>query len=100
MAGVAQALGGVAVQLANPKSLVFFSSLFPQFVDPAGNVPLQFAIMAVVSAAMEMPILMAYALVSAASAKLLAERAMVWLEGAAGGILVFIGGALALARDR
>ncbi|MEO1102163.1 MAG: LysE family translocator, partial [Pseudomonadota bacterium] len=55
---------GFAGQLANPKTLIFFLALFPQFIAPEGNVALQFAIMALVSGAIELPILMAYAFVS------------------------------------
>lgn len=91
---------GFAVQLANPKTLMFFVALFPQFIDPAGNVALQFMLMGLVSAAIEMPVLMAYTLVSAASARWLAARATMIFEGAAGALLMGIGGALALARDR
>lgn len=91
---------GFAVQLANPKTLMFFLALFPQFITPEGNVALQFALMALVSAVLELPSLMIYAAVSAASARYLADKAMAWIEGAAGGVLVFIGGALAFARER
>ncbi|WMS43198.1 LysE family translocator [Acuticoccus sp. MNP-M23] len=91
---------GFAVQLANPKTLIFFVALFPQFIAPEGNVALQFAVMALVSALIEMPVLMVYALVSAASARWMARTAVLWFEGLAGAVLVFIGGALALARGR
>ncbi|GAB5375197.1 MAG: LysE family translocator [Acuticoccus sp.] len=91
---------GFGVQLANPKTLMFFTALFPQFIAPEGNVALQFSLMAVVSAAMEMPILMAYALMSAASAKWVRGRLMVWFEGISGAVLVAIGAALAVSRGR
>ncbi len=91
---------GFAIQLANPKTLMFFIALFPQFISPEGNVALQFALMGIVSAAMEMPILMVYALVSAASARWMAGKVVLWFEGIAGGFLIFIGGALAFARSR
>jgi len=91
---------GFAIQLANPKTLMFFIALFPQFITPDGNVALQFMLMGLVSASMEMPILMAYALVSAVSARWMAQKAMLWFEGLAGGFLVFIGGALAFSRGR
>lgn len=91
---------GFAVQLANPKTLMFFMALFPQFISPEGNVALQFSIMAVVSASLEMPVLMVYTLISAASARFLRDRVMLWFEGAAGAILVLIGAAIALTRTR
>ncbi len=89
---------GFAVQLANPKTLMFFMALFPQFISPEGNIALQFSIMAVISAAMEMPILMIYALLAAASAARMKDKIMLWFEGAAGAVLVLIGGMIAMTR--
>ncbi len=36
---------GLTTQLANPKLVLFFGALLPQFVDPARPVPLQFALL-------------------------------------------------------
>lgn len=91
---------GFAGQLANPKTLVFFLALFPQFIAPDGSVALQFSAMALVSAAIEMPILMLYAFVSAASVRWIRARFVTLFEAVAGAILVLIGGTLATARAR
>lgn len=91
---------GFAVQLANPKTLIFFMALFPQFIAPEGNVALQFSIMAIISASMEMPILMIYTLLAAASAAWMKDKIMLWFEGAAGAVLVLIGGMIAMTRGR
>jgi threonine/homoserine/homoserine lactone efflux protein len=40
---------GVLVEALNPKTAAFFLALIPQFVDPSGNVALQFVILGVVS---------------------------------------------------
>ena len=36
-------LEGIGLQMTNPMLIMFFVSLFPQFIDPQGNYPLQFA---------------------------------------------------------
>ena len=46
-----------AVQAANPKAIVFFTALLPQFIDPAGSVPFQVAILAATSIAVEFAVL-------------------------------------------
>lgn len=53
-------LGGLAMQLANPKTILFFSAFLPQFVHADYNIPMQFAIMAALSWSIEYPILVLY----------------------------------------
>lgn len=36
---------GFITSAANPKAVIFFAALFPQFIDPAGSLALQFAIL-------------------------------------------------------
>jgi threonine/homoserine/homoserine lactone efflux protein len=43
---------GVVVEALNPKTAAFFLAFIPQFVDPAGGVALQFAVLGVVSVAL------------------------------------------------
>ena len=38
-------LQGLLVAVSNPKTLIFFGAFFPQFIDPAGNYPLQIVVM-------------------------------------------------------
>ncbi|MSP42745.1 MAG: LysE family translocator, partial [Alphaproteobacteria bacterium] len=47
--------GGIMVQLANPKNLLCFLVIFPPFIDPGGNVPVQFLILGVTSVVIEFP---------------------------------------------
>jgi len=51
---------GVVTQGANPKALVFFTALLPQFIQPRSPVPLQVAILAVSSILIELVVLSAY----------------------------------------
>jgi len=53
--------GGLAMQLANPKTILFFSAFLPQFVRADYNIPVQFAVMAGLSWSIEYPILALYA---------------------------------------
>ncbi|MEM9221836.1 MAG: LysE family translocator [Pseudomonadota bacterium] len=91
---------GLFGQLANPKTLFFFLALFPQFISPEGNVALQFALMAIVSAVIELPILMAYAALSALSARVVRRQLAQWFEAVAGGVLIAIGTALAASPSK
>ncbi len=53
-------LGGLTLQLANPKALLFFLALLPQFVDPSKPVVPQMLILAATSMVPELCILMGY----------------------------------------
>jgi len=52
--------GGLAMQIANPKTILFFSAFLPQFVHADYNIPMQFAVMAALSWSIEYPILVLY----------------------------------------
>jgi threonine/homoserine/homoserine lactone efflux protein len=43
---------GIVVEALNPKTAAFFLAFLPQFVDPAGDVALQFAILGFISVAL------------------------------------------------
>ena len=51
---------GFLLQVANPKALVFFTALLPQFIDPARAVPRQVAILAITSVVIEFVVLAGY----------------------------------------
>ena len=53
-------LGALTLQLANPKALLFFLALLPQFIDPAKPVVPQMLILAATSMVPEFCILMGY----------------------------------------
>ena len=55
-------LGGTLTQLANPKALVFFGAIVPQFVDPSGPLLVQVVILGVTSLLIELAVLTAYVL--------------------------------------
>ncbi len=55
---------GFVLQVANPKALVFFTALLPQFVDPATSVAPQVAILAITSVVIEFFVLAGYGLLA------------------------------------
>ncbi len=89
---------GFILQASNPKNIVFFVAILPQFISPEGNVAGQLLVLGVVSVFLELPILVFYGAASARSAAIMKQRVVDWIEGVAGGLLVAMGGALALYR--
>lgn len=53
-------VNGFVLQVANPKALVFFTALLPQFIDPRGSLVTQVAILAATSVVIEFGVLLAY----------------------------------------
>jgi homoserine/homoserine lactone efflux protein len=51
---------GVFTQLANPKAIIFFTALLPQFIDPRAAMAPQFLILGVVSIGVELPVFLFY----------------------------------------
>lgn len=51
---------GLLTQLANPKAIVFFTALLPQFVDATRPVALQFVVLGAISIVVELPVLLLY----------------------------------------
>jgi homoserine/homoserine lactone efflux protein len=89
---------GLINQLANPKSILFWGALFPQFVDyEAGNLVGQFAILAGTAVIADIIVLSSYGLIAARGGRFLASGpAAVWRERISGAALLVVGGALSL----
>jgi homoserine/homoserine lactone efflux protein len=83
-------LGALTLQLANPKALLFFLALLPQFIDPAQAVVPQMLILALTSMLPEFCILLGYGWLAhralRASSRFGVSRGMNrwlgWIEGA------------------
>jgi threonine/homoserine/homoserine lactone efflux protein len=90
---------GFAVGVSNPKSIVFFAAMLPQFVDrPAGHVPVQMLLLGMVFAAMAVLCDCTWAL-AAGSARAWIARSPRRLElagGTGGLVMIGIGASLAL----
>ena len=89
---------GLVNQLANPKSILFWGALFPQFVDyRAANLVIQFIILAGTAVLADIVVLSSYGLLATRGGRYLATGpAAVWRERISGAALVIVGGALSL----
>jgi homoserine/homoserine lactone efflux protein len=96
----APVMQGLVNQLANPKAILFYAALFPQFVDyQAGNLLMQLLVLAVTDIVIEVPILIGYAALAARGRRLLSgTRGAIWRERIAGMALIGVGGALSLVK--
>jgi len=85
-------LQGLAVQLTNPKNLLFVLALLPQFIRPGHPLLLQLAIMLTVTVLIDGAVLLVYAQLAVRGARALKEsRALMWLERVFGAALIFFG---------
>src|SRR5262249_60146438 len=88
-----------AVQAANPKAIVFFTALLPQFIDPAGSVPFQVAILALTSIAVEFLVLASYGAFAGRVSRVAGEPRVAALLARTAGVLL-IGAGLRMAAPR
>ncbi|HJT98372.1 MAG TPA: LysE family transporter [Rhodanobacteraceae bacterium] len=91
---------GVLLQLANPKAILFFTALLPQFVDATRAIAPQISMLAITSIASELVVLALYGWVAARGGALLIARPNLAraTDAAAGTCLFGAGIGLALAR--
>ena len=89
---------GLVTQLSNPKAIVYFTALLPQFVTPGGRVFEQFVLLGVLSVAVEFPVLLAYGWVAARGGELIPERFSTLPDRIAGAFLIGAGVGLASLR--
>lgn len=87
---------GLVKQLANPKSVLFFGALLPQFVGPDHASLGTFALLGLTCAMIELPILTGYAWIAGQGGVLFrSKRQLVWRERLSGGALIAVGTAIA-----
>ncbi len=92
-------LRGFVVQGANPKALVFFVALLPQFIDPSNSVASQLLILGFSSVVIELAALVLYAHVAVRAGHLAGPGMARALERVGGGLLVAAGARLAVLRS-
>jgi threonine/homoserine/homoserine lactone efflux protein len=90
---------GFVVQGANPKAVVFFVALLPQFIDPAAPVASQVLVLGVSSVVIEFVALAVYAHGAVAAGRVVGARVANTLERVGGGLLVAAGARLAAVRS-
>jgi len=71
---------GLLLQLTNPSAIFFFFSVFPQFIDPELDYPMQFVSLALTFSALIVIIHWFYAM--------FARRAKVWFTSESGGLVI------------
>ena len=89
---------GMAVELSNPKTLLFFGAFFPQFMDMSRNHTLQVLIMGATAMAVAAVSDSIYALLAARTAQLLTAKRARLMSRVSGSVL--IGGGVWLAFSR
>jgi homoserine/homoserine lactone efflux protein len=89
---------GFLIQISNPKNLIAFTAIIPQFVTPGPDIAMQFFILALITIAVEVPILAAYAALSSKASRWGRGKTTVWIEAIAGGWLIAAGAGLAAWR--
>jgi homoserine/homoserine lactone efflux protein len=86
-------------QLANPKSVLFFGALMPQFLQLGHPQLPQYAAFALICFVVEMPILAVYGwLASRGRGMFTSPRSIAWRERLSGGALVAVGASIAAVR--
>jgi homoserine/homoserine lactone efflux protein len=91
-------LRALIVQGANPKALIFFVALLPQFIDASAPVGLQLLVLGASSTVIEFFVLLLYVAVASRAQRLAGARLAGPLERIGGGFLLAAGARLALLR--
>lgn len=81
----------VLTQLGNPKAILFFGALLPQFLDPALPLPPQYLLLFVITFIGESVILTGYGWLAATGARTIGIRHAVWRERISGMVLLGLG---------
>jgi threonine/homoserine/homoserine lactone efflux protein len=84
------------VQMSNPKAVLFFTALLPQFIHPNSPVVPQIVILGLTSTLIEFAILLGYGVAAGRASELARQpRYARWTNRVAGGLLIGAGAGLA-----
>jgi threonine/homoserine/homoserine lactone efflux protein len=87
---------GFTLQMSNPKAIVFFSALLPQFLNPHAAIVPQVLILGLTSATIEFWILLGYGIAASRASKIASEpRYAKWTNRVAGSLLIGAGAGIA-----
>ena len=87
---------GFFVNLTNPKGIIFFVAILPQFIDVARPQALQYAILASTTFAVDLVIMMVYTALAAKVLRVMSDPSQLrWVNRTLGGAFVTAGVALA-----
>ncbi len=90
---------GFFVNLTNPKGIIFFAAILPQFIDVAKAQLAQYAILAATTFAVDLVVMMGYTALAARVLRVMSDaRQLRWVNRGLGGAFVAAGLALASFR--
>jgi homoserine/homoserine lactone efflux protein len=90
---------GFWVNATNPKGIIFFAAILPQFVDVARPQPMQYAILAATTFVVDLAVMMGYTALAARVMGAMRDPARLrWVNRGLGGLFVAAGVALATFR--
>ena len=92
-------LNGLVLQMSNPKALLFFTALLPQFIDPHVAIAPQVAILALTSVVIEFSVQLFYAALAGRAAHFAAQPRFVRIADRVSGSLL-IGAGIGMAALR
>lgn len=92
-------LRGFFVNITNPKGIIFFAAILPQFIDVSRPQAPQYAVLAATTFAVDLVVMMGYTALAAKVLRLMSDPAHVrWVNRGLGGAFVAAGLALASFR--
>jgi homoserine/homoserine lactone efflux protein len=92
-------LRGFWVNATNPKGIIFFAAILPQFIDTARPQLAQYAIFAVTTFAVDLVVMMAYTALAAKVLRVMKDESRLkWVNRTLGGAFIAAGVALASFR--
>lgn len=87
---------GFFVNLTNPKGIIFFAAILPQFIDVARPQALQYTVLAATTFAVDLVVMMSYTALAAKVLRVMRDPARLrWINRTLGGAFVAAGAALA-----
>ena len=86
------------VAVTNPKGYLFFSAFLPQFIVPQAPQLPQYVVLALVFVAIDLAVMLGYALLGMQAARLLKAAGALWLDRLCGGALLALAASLACYR--
>lgn len=86
------------VALSNPKGLLFFSAFLPQFIDTTQPQAPQYAVLALLTATLDIAVMASYAAGGAQAARMLTARGLRRMNRACASVLLSLAAFLALYR--
>jgi len=92
-------LHGFLVNLTNPKGIIFFVAILPQFIDVARPVAFQYVVLAITTFAVDLVIMVGYTALAARVLRVMKDpERLRWMNRGLGGLFVATGIALASFR--